>query len=84
MIIPGNILILGAVLGIIHWLAVGWMFAFAPFVHADMRAGIIQETGPYMLKSLGTTGFIAGTVGHVVFGMTVGLVYGLIAGNFGG
>ncbi|HXV44187.1 MAG TPA: hypothetical protein VEC96_14065 [Anaerolineae bacterium] len=84
MIIPGNMLILGAGLGIIHWLVVGWMFAFAPFVHAGMKAGLIQETGPYMLKSLGITGFIAGLVGHMVFGMMGGLVYGLIVGNFGG
>jgi hypothetical protein len=36
---PGNILLLGVGLGIIHWLAVGWMFAFAPKVHAGMQAG---------------------------------------------
>ena len=76
-----NLVILGGALGIIHWLAVGWMFAFAPMVHAGMQAGTVEETGPYMLKSLGVPGFVAGLVGHIVFGMVVGLGYGLF-GNF--
>ena len=83
-IIPGNILILGAILGVIHWLIVGWMFALAPQLHAGMKAGTVEITGPYMLQSLGFTGFIAGMVGHIIFGVTVALVYGLIIGNFGG
>ncbi len=76
-----NMVILGGALGIMHWLAVGWMFAFAPLVHAGMQAGTVEETGPYMLKSLGFVGFVAGLVGHIVFGMVVGLVYGLMV-NF--
>jgi len=82
-ILPGNILLWGTVLGIVHWLVVGWMFAFAPLAHAGMKAGLVEETGAYMLKSLGMTGFIAGMVGHMVFGLTVGLVYGLMVGALG-
>jgi uncharacterized membrane protein YagU involved in acid resistance len=78
-LIPVNIILLGGVLGIVHWLLVGWMFAFAPIAHAGMKAGTVEETGPYMLKSLGFVGFLAGMVGHIVFGMTVGLVYGLLS-----
>ncbi len=74
-LIPINITLLGAVLGIVHWLLVGWMFAFAPVAHAGMKAGTVEETGPYMLKSLGIPGFLAGTVGHIAFGITVAFVY---------
>ena len=84
VMVPINILLMGAVLGALHWLIVGWMFALAPLAHAGMQAGTIEETGAYMLKSLGITGFFAGLVGHVVFGLVVGLVYGLIVGSFGG
>jgi hypothetical protein len=41
-----------------------------------MKAGTIKEPGAYMLKSLGTVGFIGGLVGHLVFGLTVAIVYG--------
>jgi hypothetical protein len=33
-----------------------------------------------MLRSLGFVGFIAGMVGHIVFGMVVALVYGMFVG----
>ena len=82
--VPANLILLGAGLGVIHWLLVGWMFAFAPLAHAGMQAGSVQETGPYMLKSLGVAGFVAGTIGHIAFGVTVALVYGLMTGGFGG
>ncbi len=83
-VVPGNILILGAVFGFVHWLIIGGVFAFVPKVHAGMKAGQVQESGAYMLKALGIMGFIGGAMGHVVFGVTVGLVYGLIIGSFGG
>src|SRR5690349_8497127 len=35
--ISANILVLGAVFGIVHWLLVGGLFAFAPVIHAGMR-----------------------------------------------
>lgn len=79
--VSGNIIILSIGLGIIHWLIVGWMFNFAPLIHAGMKAGTIEPTGAYMLKSLGVVGFIAGTVGHIAFGITVGLTYLLLGGT---
>lgn len=78
-----NIYLLGAVLGTIHWLAVGWMFGLAPIMHAGMKSGLIEETGPYMLKSLGVAGFIAGLIGHIVFGLVVAVVYSALAGMLG-
>ncbi len=80
-VIPVNVIFLGIVLGIVHWLIVGWMFAFAPLVHAGMKAGTVQITGAYMLKSLGFVGFIAGAIGHVVFGVVVALVYLWLGGS---
>lgn len=79
--VPGNPFVLGTLLGIVHWLIVGWMFGFAPLVHAGMKAGTVPVVGPYMLKSLGFTGFIAGMVGHIVFGLTVTAVYLLLGGQ---
>lgn len=81
VLLPLNIIGLGAILGIVHWLLVGWMFAFAPVAHAGMKAGTVEETGPYMLRSLGLPGFLAGTVGHMAFGITVALVYQLASGG---
>jgi hypothetical protein len=74
-VISGDIRVLGAVFGIVHWLMVGWIFAFVPKIHAGMKAGLVKESGPYMLKALGMIGFVGGMVGHVVFGVTVALVY---------
>lgn len=78
--VAGSILVLSAVLGLIHWLIVGWMFGLAPMVHAGMKAGTVAQTGPYMLKSLGIIGFLAGAVGHIVFGLVVGLIYAAFTG----
>jgi hypothetical protein len=83
-LVPGNLLALGFAAGIVHWLAVGWIFAFAPLAHAGMKAGLVQEPGPYMLRSLGVSGFVAGLLGHIAFRVVVGLVYGLMTGSFGG
>lgn len=77
--ILGNVILWGALLGIIHWLLVGGFFAFAPLVHAGMKAGTIKEPGAYMVKSLGTVGFFGGLMGHIVFGLTIAIVYGWFA-----
>lgn len=79
--IAGNLIVLGAVLGIVHWLIVGWMFSLAPYVHAGMKAGTVEETGAYMLKSLGIFGLIAGGIGHIVFGIVVALIYVWLGGS---
>ncbi len=76
--VPVNLILLGAALGVVHWLLLGWMFAFAPLAHAGMQAGRVQRVGPYMLHSLGIPGFVAGLIGHIVFGMIIGLVYGVV------
>jgi len=79
--VPSNLMLMSILLGIVHWLIVGWMFALAPLAHAGMKAGTIEPTGAYMLKSLGFVGFIAGTIGHIVFGITVAVVYITLGGT---
>jgi hypothetical protein len=78
-IISSNPVLLGAAFGAVHWLLVGGMFAFAPMVHAGMRAGTVKEPGAYMTKSLGVIGFFGGLIGHIVFGVTIGLLYSLLS-----
>ena len=82
LFIPGDVFLLSVVLGVVHWLIVGWMFAFAPRVHAGMKAGTVDKTGPYMWQSLGVFGFIAGMLGHIVFGGVVALIYMWLGGSF--
>ncbi len=82
-LISGNILVWGVVLGTAHWLVVGWMFIYAPKVHAGMKAGMVKEAGPYMLNALGVMGFIGGLMGHIVFGVIVAAVYAWLGGSFG-
>jgi len=48
-------------------------------VHAGMRAGTVKEAGAYLTKSLGVMGFFGGLIGHIVFGVTVGLIYHALA-----
>ena len=79
--VAGNLIMLGVILGTMHWLGVGWMFAYAPLVHAGMKAGTVDIPGAYMLRSLGFVGFIAGLIGHIVFGVSVVLIYALLGGT---
>jgi hypothetical protein len=79
-VISGNLVLWGALMGIVHWLLVGGFFAFAPHVHAGIKVGSVKEPGAFMLKSLGVVGFIGGLIGHIIFGITVALVYGWIGG----
>ncbi len=78
-IFPENTILWGMALGVIHWMIVGGFFAFAPVIHAGMKAGTVKRPGAYMLRSLGPIGFIGGLVGHVVFGLTVAILYGWLA-----
>jgi len=43
-----------------------------------MRTGTVKEAGAYMRKSLGVMGFFGGLIGHIVFGVTIGLIYSLL------
>ena len=67
---------IGLLFGIAHWLVAGLLFGLLPYVNAGMRAGVVQTPGRYLLK-LGNMAFFGGLMSHIVFGLTVGLVYGI-------
>lgn len=79
-----SIIVLGALFGVIHWLIVGLMTGMMPLMHAGIRSGKVPAPGVYMIRLGGLLGFVGGLLGHVVFGLAVGLAYGLITGDFSG
>jgi uncharacterized membrane protein YagU involved in acid resistance len=70
----------GALFGALHWLAAGLAMGMVPMLHAGVRAGTVQAPGAYMLGSGGALAFMGGLVGHVAYGIIVGVVYGGLAG----
>lgn len=81
-VVGGNIIALGAVFGVAHWLVVGLVMGMMPMMHAGIRSGEVAEPGVYMLRQGGAMGFVGGLMGHIVYGLVVGIVYGLVAGGF--
>ena len=69
----------GALFGTIHWLIVGLIMGMIPILHAGIKAGTVKAPGIYMTNNGGPKGFMGGLVGHIVYGITVALIYSLIA-----
>ena len=69
----------GVVFGALHWLVVGLMMGGMSMMHAGVNAGTVQAPGVYMVNRGGMMAFVGGLMGHVVFGLVVALVYGLLA-----
>ncbi len=70
----------GALFGAVHWLIAGLMMGGVPMMHAGVKAGTVKAPGVYMLSEGGAMAFIGGLMGHVVYGLVVALVYGLLIG----
>ena len=68
----------GALFGTIHWLIVGLIMGMIPMLHAGIKAGTVKAPGVYMTNNGGAKGFMGGLIGHIVYGITVALVYTLI------
>lgn len=68
----------GLIFGIGHWLIVGLIMGMMPMLHAGIKAGTVKAPGVYMTNNGGAKGFMGGLIGHIVFGITVALVYTLI------
>jgi hypothetical protein len=68
---------MGGVFGAIHWLIAGLLIGALSSIHAGARAGTFTAPGYYLRNMGGSTGFIAGLVSYIAYGLTVGLVYGL-------
>jgi hypothetical protein len=67
----------GLVFGIVHWLIAGFLIGLLPYVHAGIRAGTFTEPGRYLHKLDAQMGFFGGLMSHLIFGLTVGLVYNI-------
>jgi hypothetical protein len=66
----------GILAGVIHWLIGGAILGVTAPLFASARSGAFKAPGVY-LRELGSMGFIAGLMPHIIYGMTVGLVYQL-------
>ncbi len=66
---------IGLLFGIVHWLIAGLLFGLFAGFHAGIRAGTVKDPGRYLLKLDGNMGFFAGLMSHIIFGLTVALVY---------
>ena len=67
----------GLVFGIVHWLIAGLLMGLLANFNAGMRAGTVKAPGRYMLQLGGSMGFFGGLMAHIIYGLTVGLVYGI-------
>jgi uncharacterized membrane protein YagU involved in acid resistance len=67
----------GAIFGAIHWLISGLMMGVMAKMNAAVRAEAMEDPGIYMLNTGGMKAFMGGLIGHMLYGITVALVYGL-------
>lgn len=65
----------GLIFGAVHWLVSGLMMGVVPMMHAGVKAGTIEAPGFYMWNTGGMMSFMGGLIGHMLFGLTVALVY---------
>lgn len=68
----------GGIFGIGHWLLAGLMMGGMGMMHAGVKAGTVDAPGLYMTNSGGMMAFMGGLIGHIIFGIVVALVYGLL------
>ncbi len=68
----------GLIFGAGHWLIVGVMMAVIPIMHVGIKNGDVDPPGLWMTNQGGIMAFVGGLMGHMVFGLVVALVYGLI------
>ena len=72
----GSISILwGAIFGTAHWLVSGLMMGGVGMMHAGVKAGTVDAPGVYMTHNGGMMAFMGGLIGHILYGITVSLVY---------
>lgn len=73
----GSVSILwGAIFGVAHWLVSGLMMGGMGMMHAGVKAGTVDAPGVYMTNNGGMMASMGGLIGHVIYGITVALVYG--------
>ncbi len=73
----GSVTVIGGLIfGIVHWLVVGLMMGGMPMMHAGIKSGSVAAPGVFMLNNGGMMSFMGGLMGHIIYGVTVALVYG--------
>ena len=75
-----SVIVLGLAYGAGHWVVSGSMMAGMPMMHQGIKAGDVEDPGMFMLKKGGMMGFIGGLMGHMAFGLVVGIVYQALVG----
>jgi hypothetical protein len=65
----------GLIFGIAHWLIAGFLIGLLSAVHAGIRAGTVKDPGRYLSNLDASMGFFGGLMSHIIYGLTVGLVY---------
>ena len=68
----------GLIFGAEHWMIVGLMMAAIPIMHVGIKNGDVEAPGLWMTKQGGMLSFVGGLMGHMIFGLVVALVYGII------
>jgi len=68
----------GLIFGAVHWLIVGVTMAMIPLMHAGIKSGDVDPPGLWMTNQGGILAFLGGLMGHMIFGLVVALVYGLV------
>lgn len=69
----------GLAFGAVHWLVAGLIMGGMPMLHSGIRAGNIEAPGVYMINASGMMSFAGGLLGHLIYGLSVALIYGQIA-----
>lgn len=67
----------GLIFGIAHWLIAGFLMGLLSAAHAGIRSGTVKDPGRYLRNLDASMGFFGGLMSHLVYGLTVGLVYNL-------
>ena len=65
----------GLLFGVAHWLIAGFLIGFLSAIHAGIRTGTVKDPGRYLRNLDASMGFFGGLMSHIVYGLTVGLVY---------
>ncbi len=68
----------GLIFGAVHWLVVGVVMAMIPIMHVGIKNGDVEAPGMWMTNQGGMMAFVGGLMGHMVFGLVVTTVSGLI------
>ncbi len=67
----------GLIFGGVHWLVAGMAMGMIPMMHVGIKSGEVKAPGLWMTNNGGMMAFVAGSIGHLVFGLVVVLIYNL-------